>query len=235
MRLISFPARTTCRYRLGASLLIVAILQSGSLPALAQTRDYALPGGQDYYAPRTTQDEITTLHNVQLYHLGPGKEAVAKGRWDVALKEFEFILRYYPNHPVVLSLVSDLCLKWVAPACDAKGWFQKAIERNPNAAPTYILHGVYLHRSKRINEAVREYRRAIELAPGYADAHYNLGIALADLKQYELANQHAQKSYELGATLPGLRVRLEKLGKWNPDVRLPASDAAPAGQPASER
>jgi tetratricopeptide (TPR) repeat protein len=213
-------------------LTLMAILQLGSLPALAQSRDYALPHGQDYYAPRTTRDEITTLTNVQLYHLGPGREAMKAARYPQALEQFEFILNYYPNHPVVLRLVSDMCMKARSRYCKiAEDWFEKGLARNPNAGTTHLLHGFHLHRTRQVKEAVKAYQRAVELQPNSRDAHYNLGLAYADLKEYELANRHAQRSYQLGANMPGLRNRLEKLGKWDPAVSLPAADSTAAGVP----
>ena len=95
---------------------------------------------------------------------------------------------------------------------------------------------MHLRRNEHLNEAVAAYRRALELAPESVTAHYNLGLAYIDLKQYDLANQHAQKSYQLGVSLPGLRTRLEKLGKWNANVSMPASDAKAGGEakPASD-
>lgn len=212
-------------------LILMAGLQLGSLPVFAQSRDYALPGGQDYYEPRTTEDQIRTLANVQLYHLGPGLEQLKLGRYHQALEHFEFILRYYPNHPQVLRLVSDMCLKARGKYCKvADEWFEKALALNPAVGTTHLLHGFHMHRTRHVKEAVKAYQRAIELQPNSRDAHYNLGLAYADLKQYELANQHAQRSYQLGANMPGLRYRLEKLGKWDPAVSMPAP-ASKAAEP----
>jgi tetratricopeptide (TPR) repeat protein len=198
------------------SIALVAILQIASEPALSQGG-----GGFDYYAPRVKGEDITRLKNVEDYHLGPGQQKVAKQQYLYAMQEFAFILGYYPNHPKALSLLSNLCQKWQDRKCDAEGAFERAIKRNPNAAPTYLLYGVHLHRKRKMEEAVKAYRRAVELAPNSLDAHYNLGLAYAELKQYDLANQHAQRSYQLGAFTPGLRTKLQKAGKWNPNVSLP--------------
>jgi tetratricopeptide (TPR) repeat protein len=213
-------------------LILMAILQLGSLPALAQSRDYALPGGQDYYEARTTKDQIATLANVERYHLGIGIEQMKKARYPQALGDFEFILRYYPNHPQVLRLLSDMCLKARGNFCKvAEDWFEKALARNPEAGTTHLLYGFHMHRTRQVKEAVKAYQRAIELQPNSMNAHYNLGLAYADLKEYELANRHAQRSYQLGANMPGLRLRLEKLGKWDPAASIPAADIKPAGGP----
>jgi TPR repeat len=214
--------------RIGSVFILMAVLHMFCLTAFAQQSNL------DYYAPRTGQNEIQLFNNVQGYHLGPGREEMEKGRYGAALEHFEFILRYYPNHPQTLISLSELCLRWKSTICDATAekWYQRAIERNPGAAQSYVVQALHLHRKNRLDDAVRSYKRAIELAPNSLNAHYNIGLAYADLKQYELANLHAQKSYTLGANLPGLRSRLEKVGKWNPNVSLPDSEAKPATEPS---
>ena len=210
------------------------LIQMWSLSAFSQSRDYALGHGQDYYEPRITEDQKRTLANVQLYHLGPGLEAMKTGRWYQALQEFEFILRYYPNHPQVLGLVSEICVKAGGNYCKiSEDWFEKALARNPDASGTHLLYGFHMHRKRNTKAAVKSYQRALELDPDSVNAHYNLGLAYADLKEYELANKHAQLSYQLGANLPGLRVRLEKLGKWNPAAVAAATDTAKSAEPAA--
>jgi len=47
--------------------------------------------------------------------------------------------------------------------------------------------------------------------------HYNLGLAFLDVGDTELALKHAKRAYALGYRLPGLKSRLEKLGKWRDD------------------
>ena len=211
----------------------VAMQLNGSA-AFAQSRDYALPGNQDYYAPRTTVEQVQTITNVELYHLGPGVDAMSKGRYLQALADFEFILRYYPNHPKVLGLVAEMCRKFKPKDCPAEGWFKKAVDRNPNAAPTFLLYAFHLHKEGRVKESVALYQRYIELEPNSVNGHYNLGLAYMALGQYDLANEEAQRSYRLGATLPGLRHGLEKRGKWNPAVQPAVADVRPAPRSSAE-
>lgn len=190
---------------------------------------------QDYYAPRGPV-EARTLNNVMHHHFGPGRDRTAAGNFGAALSDFEFILNYFPNHPQVLVALSELCEKWRTAACDLKAeqWFQRAITLNPSAGQSHVLQAMHYHRRNKLDEAVKSYKRALDVAPESLNAHYNLGLVYTDLKQYELANLHAQKSYALGAQYPGLRNRLQKAGKWNPNVTLPASSAKPAADPAPE-
>lgn len=217
-----------------ACLLAVMLTLVGALsPAYPQQEDNRV--NQDYYAPRGSV-EARTLNNVMQHHFGPGRDRAAAGNFGAALSDFEFILNYFPNHPQVLVALSELCEKWKTAACDTKAeqWFRRAIERNPSAGQSHVVQAIYYHRRSKLDEAVKSYKRAVEVAPESINAHYNLGLAYTDLKQYELANLHAQKSYALGAQYPGLRNRLQKVGKWNPNITLPASPAKPSADGAPD-
>ncbi|MBK8750852.1 MAG: hypothetical protein IPL99_04020 [Candidatus Competibacteraceae bacterium] len=43
---------------------------------------------------------------------------------------------------------------------------------------------------------------------------FGMGLLYFDLKQYGLAKQYAQKAYQLGYPLPGLRKKLASVGQW---------------------
>lgn len=221
--------------RCGRSWLAAAIfmLAGVCVPLFAQQMENRV--NQDYYAPRSAVD-ARTLNNVMLHHFGPGRDRMAAGIFGAALSDFEFILNYFPNHPQVLVALSELCEKWKTAACDlrAEQWFQRAIALNPSAGQSHVLQAMYFHRRNKLDEAVKSYKRAVDVAPESLNAHYNLGLVYTDLKQYDLANLHAQKSYALGAQFPGLRNRLQKVGKWNPNVTLPESSAKPAADPAPD-
>jgi tetratricopeptide (TPR) repeat protein len=55
--------------------------------------------------------------------------------------------------------------------------------------------GLCLYKQKRIDEAIAEYRIALEVSRGvYAEAHYNLGIALLEKKDYAGAELEFRKA-----------------------------------------
>lgn len=191
-------------------LVCIAATAACCLPSLAQEHN------RDYYAPLVGQNDRDLFKNVELHHLGLGHEELENKRYDAALAHAEFMLRYYPNHPKALNLLSQICLRWKSPDCNAQEWFERAVARNPSAPVTYTLQGIYLHRIKRYQEAVESYKKALELDPSSVNAHYNLGLTYLELKQYEPANEQAQKAYALGAPFPGLRDRLKKAGFWKP-------------------
>jgi tetratricopeptide (TPR) repeat protein len=72
----------------------------------------------------------------------------------------------------------------------AEAAYRKAIELDPGAAPpmAYQFLGLTLYNQKKIDEAIAQYRAAIEFSGGdYAEAHYNLGIALLARDQFREA------------------------------------------------
>jgi len=225
---ISLLRSGVIRYCFGNTFFLSVMLYAFSVTAFAQRGDL------DYYAPRTTGEGGTQqMYNSSLNnHLRSGRERLASGDYNAAKGEFEFVLNFFPNDPQALSGLSEVCAKWKSAVCDnAIGErFQRAIARNPGAAQSYVVQAMYFHRINKLDAAVKAYKQAIELAPDSVNAHYNLGLAYADLKQFDLANQHAQKSYAGGVTLPGLRTRLQNAGKWNPNVSLPVSDAKPVAE-----
>ena len=175
----------------------------------------AQEGNRDYYTAQSANN-IDLLHTVEKYHLQQGYEKFSKKQYEYAFGDARFILHYFPNHPKALMLMAEICNRWQSPDCNPDASFEKAVSRNPAVSETYVLYGIYLHRTKRFDAAVKNYKQALEIDPMSLNAHYNLGLAYVELKQYELANQQAQKSYALGAPFPGLREKLKRVGAWKP-------------------
>ena len=69
----------------------------------------------------------------------------------------------------------------------------KALLRNPEQAQAYQLRGQILVTKRKINDAKKDYIKAIELKPDYINAHYNLAL-LYDIYLQEIAL--AIKHYE---------------------------------------
>ena len=212
--------------RVAAFALLVA-LASGT--ALAQQHN------RDYYAPRFTSDDIQLFNNVENFHLEPGRQELKAQRFKAALDHAEFILRYYPNHPQALDLLSQICVKWNTNLrCDADAAFAQAIARRPEAAKTYLVYGIHLQRAGRADEAIRNYKRVIELEPDSMNAYYNIGLAYLGQKQYSQANDAAQRAYALGAQFPGLRDKLKAVNAWKaaePALIENRKDTDPASVP----
>lgn len=170
------------------------------------------PNAESYYGNYDPEH----LGAVERHHL---PQAHDKATWDnptYAWRDVEFILRHFPNHPDALMLAIDLSLKSRDLYQPALEMFEKAVAFDTKPAPPWVIFGIFYHRHGKPEKAVDCYLEALERDPALAEAHYNLGLAYLKLKQYEEANQAAQKAYALGYPLPGLRRRLEEAGKWQP-------------------
>ncbi len=170
----------------------------------------------NYYAAASDRVVKDGLNAVEAYHLQKGIDAMRRKQYYGAFSDFDFILRYFPNHPRGLLLMSELCNLWSDPRCDAEGYFNKAISMTPDNATVHIGKGNYLQRHQRFDDAIESYKQALLHNPNSTSAHYNLGLAYLAQKQYAAANEHAQHAYALGgASLPaGLRDKLVSAGAW---------------------
>jgi tetratricopeptide (TPR) repeat protein len=206
--------------RLAAFLLFFTIAV-GPAGGFAQ----GLTANQNYYAPVDPGVIRSAEHN----HLGQAvnkmKQELRQGRYpyDGAYADLRYILDYVPNHPRALSLAAELALRANKPEW-VERYFDHAFTLYPNYGETHALYAAYLHKRGRVKDAVAEYEKALALGNDTADTHYNLGLAYLAQKQYEKANLHAQKAYQVGFPYPALREKLKQAGAWRP---LPATDSAP--------
>ncbi len=185
--------------------------------AAAAGSAFALEADRDYYTVAATKDGRQTLRNVEEFHLGPAVEQMKTGHYENTRRHLEFVLRYFPNHPQALVMMSELCdEKWKSPNCAVDELMNRGIQRNPKVAQTWAINGMHLQRVKRTDAAIESYKTSIAINPSSANAHYNLGLAYFDNKQYDLANQEAQFAALLGFQLPGLRDKLTRVGQWKP-------------------
>lgn len=222
-------SKLTLILRLSTFVVIGMDLVSVS-PAEAQQA----PINNDYYQFRNDDSYRDTqrhnlLRTVEINHLGLGREKLRTRYYESAFGEFAFILLHFPNHPQGLMGMVEVCRNWKTPKCSMDVFFERAVAVNPNAGGTYVTQGIYLARQGRYPAAIDSYRRSLELEADSPNAHYNLGLAYFETKQFERANEHAQKAYELGFPLPGLREKLKRSGHWKP-IASPRTEA-PATPP----
>ncbi|GMQ88875.1 MAG: hypothetical protein BMS9Abin09_0315 [Gammaproteobacteria bacterium] len=176
-------------------------------------------GPKNYYSADKLRGQV------ERYHIGPGIQKMEAGRYRYAKNDFDFILRHYPNHPRALSLVGELAIR-TNNTDMAIPYFQRAISLYPDTATTYAAYAVFLHKIDRLDEAINNYKRSIELNPSFIETHYNLGLAYFQAGQYSEANREAQLVYRKNYPLPALRQKLIKVKAWNPDISMTAGDKA---------
>jgi tetratricopeptide (TPR) repeat protein len=220
----TYSALVAARFKRTIALLGGALL--GIAPSLA-TSAVDVNRANDYYANKGS----AAVANVEYNHLGPCEKRLAERNYLKTLDECGFILKIFPNHPTALLLTTDACSQWKSPKCMLNDMFERAVAINPKAAQTFVVQGIYLHRTKQYEQAIQSFSYALKLDPNSMNAHYNVALTYFETKQFDLANEHAQKAYSLGATLPGLRERLTQAGYWKPipaDTQTAPQAKAPA-------
>ena len=91
-------------------------------------------------------------------------------------------------------------------------------EKAPHNPRGQYNYGVYLQLADppQYDDAIRQYRRTLELDRNYADAHLNLGSLAAFRKEWPQAKQHYERLRELqptnAAALYGIAQAAEQLG-----------------------
>lgn len=76
------------------------------------------------------------------------------------------------------------------------------------------IYGLYLIKSNKPKAGIEQLETALKQAGDDANVHYNLGLAYADMKEYNKALTSAHAAYRLGFPLPGLKNRLQRVGAW---------------------
>jgi len=170
---------------------------------------------RDYYEALTDTRSLHSLRTIERNHYHPGAEWLQRGRYQRAQPEFEFVLRWFPNHPQALAGIAQAALGMKRPEI-AERYFEIAFSRFPQHDETYMVYGTFLYKTRRIEAAITEYKKALELNPNSAIAHYNLGLAFVATGNFQQANKHAQSAYQLGVDLPGLKRQLEAAKAWDP-------------------
>lgn len=191
----------------------------------------------DYYQARSDPHLAELLAAVEKYHEQPGIDKLRTRFYPAAWGDFNFILSYFPNHPRALMLMGQLCEHWQDPRCNMALYFDRALQKSPDNEGVYLTRGVYLQKRGKIDEAIESYKKALEINPNSANTHYNLGLAYAAQKKFELANEHAQEAYSRGITLPGLQQKLVTAKAWKPLPPKPVpepAEAPPAAPTAAE-
>lgn len=209
LNVFSREGQRAVRARVGSMVLAAAaLLFAGAPVASAADNEIQI---SDYYNATSERKQWAVS-----YHLAPGIEQMSKGYFDGAFAEFEFILRYIPNHPRALSLLGDVALS-TDRFIEADGYFRRAFLLYPKSstASSYKDYGKFLYKAGHFTEAVEALTVALRKDPNMSEAHYYLGLSYCELKEFTRANQHAQFIYARDFPLTELKRRLIAVNAWH--------------------
>ena len=184
---------------------------------------------ENHYGPydyRSAPPEQRRL--VERPHFPPKVEFLRGGNTSITPGgDIAYTLRVFPNHPRALLAMMKLAEKekrerprdsTYTVGC----WFERAERFRPEDVVVKSLFGSYLVRHGRKDEAIAKLDAAVSLGVDSPNDHYNIGLVYFEAGQYEKAMRSAQRAYEGGFPLPGLREKLKRVGKWRD---LPQGDS----------
>ena len=132
-------------------------------------------------------------------------------------QNLSYVLGAFPNHHRALDLMVRYLQQfdgkqpkgvWYSMEC----YFERAIFFKPDDGVVHMLFGNYLFAQGEFEEARAEYELALPHIPTNPELHYNLGLLLVKMGEYERAMEHARVAYDAGFPLPGLKKKLESAG-----------------------
>ena len=178
------------------------------------------------YGPYDYWVDKDRINIVEIAHMRPED---VKGRWGGGL---DYTLRAIPNHPAALMALVQMSDFAKQERLGGMHWpvecyFNRALRFRPNDGTARMIYANYLAKRNRNAEAITQLEKAQEQAGESANLQYNIGLAYFEMREYEKALSYAHKAYDLGFQLPGLRHKLERVGKWRDPVKpAPAPEAA---------
>jgi len=183
-------------------------------------------GVSDYTDPH---DRAEKLEIVEKAHFTERVRTLRGGEHqNHPLNDLEYTIGRFPNHHQALysmiryateaGFAEEAERAWtqtrrggvesLPPEC----YLQRAMDFARDDHRVRILAGLYYHRVDEYERARTAYEDALAIAPESAEAHYNYGLLLTDMEEFEAAREHASRAYDLGYPLDGLRRRLASAG-----------------------
>lgn len=203
----------------------------GSGSALAQSCGPLPAGAYGPYDYRTQRDKAVI---VEQYHFTPRVEALLGGATGKIGSDLEYVLERIPNHHRALLALFRLSDRYPSGHVSAMQYpvdcyFERALEFRRDDSVVRTLFALYLGKTKRKPDAMRQLNFVAEQAGENAFTHNSLGAAYADLEEWDKAAAQARRAVELGLTKSELLDRLKAKGKWPPpDNGAQAADLPPA-------
>jgi Flp pilus assembly protein TadD len=193
-----------------AGLAASGIVWAQTPPCGALTNSY---GPFDY---RTSKAELKIVED---YHFTPDVETLRHGNTATVGGDIDYTLRASPNHHRALMSMVNLAVrtksdKPLGPRLTVDCYVDRAMRFANDDGAVRIIYGIYLYRTGKKVEARRVLEDARKIDDGDPNLHYNLGVVYFDLGDKANALASAQKAYQLGAQLPGLKEKLRKAGIW---------------------
>lgn len=129
------------------------------------------------------------------------RAALESRQFERALALCHQILSHAPEHPAALQM-AGLVAQQQGRLDEAISWLDRAVAADSRNGILRFTRAGMLRKAGRLQEALADYRRAVEYAPDFQPAWTNLTAVLQDLEQYEEALPAAERAAALDANCP---------------------------------
>lgn len=159
------------------------------------------------------------VSSIESFHFDSDTESLIRGMTGPVGSDIDFLVRYVPNHHRGLAAMVRLGLKDKTPQpnglkISVECYLLRALEFQPSDVEVQKIYATYLARLGRNDEALVRFEQVEKLVPDDAVIAYNMGLLLAEKRDFERARMYAKKAYAGGIDFPGLRDRLARQGQW---------------------
>lgn len=171
------------------------------------------------YGPYDYRTEREKMRIVEPYHFTPQVEALIRGQSGYIGGDLSYLMRTSPNHHRGLMAIMRFVEKTNSPQpphmqYTINCYFDRAIRFAPDDTVVRVLFAMYLNSIDKKPDAERQLREAITYAGDNPLSHYNIGLVLLEVGNFDLALAQAHKAQALGLTRPELEDKLRSVGKW---------------------
>ncbi len=179
-------------------------------------------GPYDYTQRTRFAQNLKLVEGAHFNHRVESLTAGAKPTAKNPLPDLDYTLRAFPNHHRALNTairyeITDPKRFKSHKFSPVECYLLRAVHYSPKDATSYMLYGIYLHRTQHLNKALTYYQQASTLDPRDLQIQYNMGLLLVDLERFEEAAEIANTIYAHDFPLVGLKKQLSAAGHWKPD------------------
>ncbi len=151
-------------------------------------------------------------------HMQRGGGALAEGKTDQAIAEFQAVLRQKPDYPAAhFALGRAYATK--RDFANAEAEFKRALDLNPRNGSYYNNLGFVYIDDRKLPQARETFQRLLAMNPQSADAHYGLAAVAMDDQKYQDAVHEYQTAAQLDPEMEGVYYNQgraqAKLGQWD--------------------
>lgn len=151
-----------------------------------------------------------------------GEAALKASDWKAAQESLERSLKINPNFDQAMTALAR-AFHQQGKDEEAIQWVEKALQANPKNLRAWYQKG-WISARTNPDGAMVDFQKALEIQPGFAMAHRDLGIILLQKRQYREAATHLEQAVSLGLGRPPLYnflgIAYSRTGRYRDAVKV---------------